>query len=133
METDTSFTSAVVRIKVVGVGGGGNSVVARLAQDRMPGVELIAVNTDAKQLGVLQAAGVLRFRSARDLRRGAAPAAIRSWGRRQPLRMKTGCGLLCVMRIWSSSRLVWVAAWAQAQPRWWLGAFGNSISCLLAW
>lgn len=58
METDTSFTSAVVRIKVVGVGGGGNNVVARLAQDRMPGVELIAVNTDAKQLGALQAAGV---------------------------------------------------------------------------
>ena len=58
METDTSFTSAVVRIKVVGVGGGGNNVIARLAEDRMPGVELIAVNTDAKQLGVLQAAGV---------------------------------------------------------------------------
>lgn len=70
METDTSFTSAVVRIKVVGVGGGGNSVVARLAQDRMPGVELIAVNTDAKQLGVLQAAGVSTLQIGERLTKG---------------------------------------------------------------
>ena len=33
METDTSFTSAVVRIKVVGVGGGGNNIITQLGRE----------------------------------------------------------------------------------------------------
>ena len=47
------ITKAIIRIKVVGVGGGGNSVLLRLAEDRIPGIELIAVNTDAGQLSTL--------------------------------------------------------------------------------
>lgn len=39
-----------VKIKVFGVGGGGNSVLMRLAQDNKLDLELIAVNTDARQL-----------------------------------------------------------------------------------
>ncbi len=38
------------RIKVVGVGGGGSNAVARMYRQRMPGVEYVAVNTDAQHL-----------------------------------------------------------------------------------
>ncbi|MDE2886467.1 MAG: cell division protein FtsZ [Chloroflexota bacterium] len=37
-------------IKVVGVGGGGSNAVRRMYQQRVPGVEYIAVNTDAQHL-----------------------------------------------------------------------------------
>jgi cell division protein FtsZ len=37
-------------IKVVGVGGGGCNAVNRMAQDKIPGVELVAVNTDGQAL-----------------------------------------------------------------------------------
>ena len=37
-------------IKVIGVGGGGSNAVNRMAVEKIPGVELIAVNTDAQAL-----------------------------------------------------------------------------------
>ncbi len=37
-------------IKVVGVGGGGCNAVNRMAKDKIPGVELVAVNTDGQAL-----------------------------------------------------------------------------------
>ncbi|MEK7519932.1 MAG: cell division protein FtsZ [Patescibacteria group bacterium] len=43
------------KIKVVGVGGGGNKAVSRMAADRIKGVEFIAVNTDAQDLHHTQA------------------------------------------------------------------------------
>ena len=59
METlAADIRKAIIRIKVVGVGGGGNSVLLRLAEDKIPGIELIAVNTDLKQLSILNDAGV---------------------------------------------------------------------------
>ena len=36
------------RIKVIGVGGGGNNAVNRMIEDGIEGVEFIAVNTDAQ-------------------------------------------------------------------------------------
>lgn len=38
------------KIKVIGVGGSGNSAVNRMLSDRMRGVEFVAVNTDAQAL-----------------------------------------------------------------------------------
>ncbi len=70
MEQEMPITNAIIRIKVLGVGGGGNSVLLRLAKDQMPGVELIAVNTDAKQLAVLQAAGVQTIQIGKNLTKG---------------------------------------------------------------
>ncbi len=59
METlAADIRKAIIRIKVVGVGGGGNSVLLRLAEDRIPGIELIGVNTDVKQLALLKEAGI---------------------------------------------------------------------------
>ena len=37
-------------IKVVGVGGGGNNAVNRMIEDKMGGVEFIAINTDVRDL-----------------------------------------------------------------------------------
>jgi cell division protein FtsZ len=37
-------------IKVLGVGGGGSNAVSRMAVEKIPGVELIAVNTDGQAL-----------------------------------------------------------------------------------
>jgi cell division protein FtsZ len=39
-----------VRIKVIGVGGGGSNAVARMYRQRLPGIEYVAVNTDAQHL-----------------------------------------------------------------------------------
>jgi cell division protein FtsZ len=42
-------------IKVVGVGGGGCNAVNRMAKEQIPGVELVAVNTDGQALMHIQA------------------------------------------------------------------------------
>ena len=45
----------VVRIKVIGVGGGGNNVVNRMVRSGTRGVDFIAVNTDKQALNVSSA------------------------------------------------------------------------------
>ena len=81
METlSAGITKAVVRIKVVGVGGGGNSVLLRLSEDRIPGIELIAVNTDAKQLALLQEAGIETLQIGAHLTRGRGTGGVAEIG-----------------------------------------------------
>lgn len=43
-------SAPTVRIKVVGIGGGGNNAVARMSKDFIRGVEFIALNTDIQDL-----------------------------------------------------------------------------------
>ena len=38
------------KIKVIGVGGGGNNAVNRMIEEKLDGVEFIAVNTDKQVL-----------------------------------------------------------------------------------
>ena len=45
----------IARIKVIGVGGGGNNAVNRMIEDGIQGVEFIAVNTDAQALNLSRA------------------------------------------------------------------------------
>ena len=47
---ETSIIKPKVKIKVFGVGGGGNSVLMRMGQHNDLDIELVAVNTDAKAL-----------------------------------------------------------------------------------
>jgi len=47
--------SGLPPIKVVGVGGGGCNAINRMAQAQIPGVELVAVNTDGQALMHIQA------------------------------------------------------------------------------
>ena len=42
--------NTVAKIKVIGVGGGGNNAVERMIDDKVEGVEFISVNTDAQVL-----------------------------------------------------------------------------------
>ena len=39
----------VVKIKVIGVGGGGNNVVNRMVRTGARGVDFVAVNTDSRR------------------------------------------------------------------------------------
>ena len=44
------YINGLPPIKVVGVGGGGCNAVSRMAAEKIPGVELVAVNTDGQAL-----------------------------------------------------------------------------------
>ncbi len=50
MEFDTNDNSVIARIKVIGIGGGGNNAVNRMIESNLQGVEFIAVNTDRQAL-----------------------------------------------------------------------------------
>ena len=45
---------ARVRVTVVGVGGAGGNAIQRMADSKLPGLDLLAVNTDAQALGRLK-------------------------------------------------------------------------------
>jgi cell division protein FtsZ len=51
----SSFSKSPVRIKVVGLGGGGSNAVTRMVRDGVDGVEFIAMNTDAQSLAITEA------------------------------------------------------------------------------
>lgn len=51
----------LARIKLIGVGGGGCNTVDRLCQDKAPGVQFLAVNTDAQALMRCQAPTRIRI------------------------------------------------------------------------
>ena len=61
------------RIKVIGVGGGGNNAVNRMIDAGLQGVELIAVNTDAQAL--LNAKAPNRIQIGEKLTRGLGAGA----------------------------------------------------------
>jgi cell division protein FtsZ len=50
MKQPNNHTEAYARIKVVGVGGGGQNAVERMIKEGIQGVEFVAVNTDAQAL-----------------------------------------------------------------------------------
>ena len=58
MTTDDVLIKPKIKIKVFGVGGGGNSVLMRMGQHNELDIELYAVNTDAKQLHQAEQVGV---------------------------------------------------------------------------
>ena len=57
-ETRSSLKEAVVTIKIVGVGGGGNNVLMRLAESGVDKSQLVAINTDVRQLKKVDAEGI---------------------------------------------------------------------------
>ena len=46
-------TANVTRIKVIGVGGGGNNVVNRMVRSGVSGVDFVAINTDKDRKSVV--------------------------------------------------------------------------------
>ena len=51
-QENAAIRRAVVKIKVFGIGGGGNSVLLRLAENNFAETDLVAVNTDAQVLNL---------------------------------------------------------------------------------
>ncbi len=74
-EVDTS-----ARIKVIGVGGGGNSAVNRMIAAKMQGVEFLVINTDAQAL--LHSKAPNKIHIGRDTTRGLGAGADPEVGRR---------------------------------------------------
>jgi cell division protein FtsZ len=68
------------RIKVIGVGGGGNQAVERMIDSKLQGIEFVAVNTDAQALHHSRAAGKVHI--GQNLTRGLGAGADPSVGRR---------------------------------------------------
>ena len=58
----------IARVRVIGVGGGGCNAVSRMYRQRIPGVEYMAINTDAQHL--LHADVPIKFRIGDQLTRG---------------------------------------------------------------
>lgn len=57
-EVQNGIKGAVITIKIVGIGGGGNNVLRRLAKDGFDRNQLLAINTDVRQLKILEDEGV---------------------------------------------------------------------------
>ncbi len=70
----------VARIKVIGVGGGGNNAVNRMIEDGIQGVEFIAVNTDAQALNLSKAE--IKMQIGASLTRGLGAGANPEVGRK---------------------------------------------------
>lgn len=77
---DTKIKRAVVTIKIIGVGGGGNSVLERIAEGNELDVELIAINTDAKHLAHMEKAGVKTLAIGRELTKGLGTGGVADLG-----------------------------------------------------
>ncbi|MDQ0201414.1 cell division protein FtsZ [Neobacillus ginsengisoli] len=70
----------IARIKVIGVGGGGNNAVNRMIEDGIQGVEFIAVNTDAQALKLSKAE--IKMQIGTTLTRGLGAGANPEVGRK---------------------------------------------------
>ena len=57
-EVQNGIKGAVITIKIIGIGGGGNNVLRRLAQSGFDKSQLLAINTDVRQLRILDAEGI---------------------------------------------------------------------------
>jgi cell division protein FtsZ len=79
LDFDTSMEH-LAKIKVIGVGGGGNNAVNRMIEDGVDGVEFIAVNTDSQAIKQSQAA--IKMQIGSNLTRGLGAGANPEIGRR---------------------------------------------------
>ncbi len=68
-------TTTTAQMRVIGIGGGGNNAVNRMIEEDLPGVDFIAVNTDAQALSGCRAVAKLQIgkKLTRGLGAGARP------------------------------------------------------------
>ena len=69
-EDEATIRRAVVKIKVFGIGGGGNSVLKRLAESSFPETDLVAVNTDSHALSLLNMNSIRGIQIGENLTKG---------------------------------------------------------------
>ena len=82
MDENLDFVK-VAKIKVIGVGGGGNNAVNRMVTDGVKGVEFYVANTDAQVLKGITGGNKIFLGKAFDCRIGCAAvrfdSGIRCW------------------------------------------------------
>ena len=69
-ELTNEIKNAIVNIKIIGVGGGGNNVVKRIAENTDLDLDLIAVNTDYKHLKTLTNEHIKKIQIGTNLTKG---------------------------------------------------------------
>ena len=69
-EITNEIKNAIVNIKIIGIGGGGNNVVKRIASVSNLDLDLIAVNTDIKQLNSLDSEKITKIQIGASLTKG---------------------------------------------------------------
>ncbi|HAN09878.1 MAG TPA: cell division protein FtsZ [Clostridiales bacterium] len=80
LELDTTNNINLAKIKVVGVGGGGNNAVDRMIEEGVTGVEFIAINTDGQALE--RSAAGIKIKIGEKLTRGLGAGANPSIGKK---------------------------------------------------
>ena len=80
MGNDAKIKRAVVTIKIVGVGGGGSSVLERLSEGNDLDVELIAINTDAKHLAHMEQCNIRTLQIGSELTKGLGTGGVTDLG-----------------------------------------------------
>jgi len=80
LELDTTNYINLAKIKVVGVGGGGNNAIDRMIEEGVTGVEFIAINTDGQALK--KSAAGIKIQIGEKLTRGLGAGANPSVGKK---------------------------------------------------
>ena len=99
------------RIKVIGVGGGGNNAVDRMIEAGVTKADFVAVNTDLQQLKTVKAPTTIQIgtRLTQGLGAGAKPEI----GKKPQKKQKTNSKPLCRIQKWCSLQQVWAAEQVQ--------------------
>ena len=70
MDKDKNIQSPDIRVKIIGVGGGGVSALERLVEDNLANMELIAINTDARSLRYAEKFGAKTIQIGKNITNG---------------------------------------------------------------
>ena len=99
-EWTEDFSDNKAKIKVVGVGGGGNNAVERMISDGLQGAEFLIVNTDAQvlRLGSAENKLLIGQKLTRGLGAGGRPEIVS----RRPRKVQRRSRMRFPARIWSS-------------------------------
>ncbi|MBI4186642.1 MAG: cell division protein FtsZ [Chloroflexi bacterium] len=76
----TSYVPSAAQIKVIGLGGAGCNAITRMVREQIRGVEFIAMNTDAQQLEITEAA--VRVQLGERLTRGLGAGGDHTLGKK---------------------------------------------------
>ena len=108
------------KIKVIGVGGGGNNAVNRMIDTGLQGVEFVAVNCDAQALMTSKAPTKIQI--GEEVTRGLGAGADPEVGEMRPKKIRTSWQISSKVRIWSLLRPAWAVVLARGLPTSWLNA-----------
>lgn len=102
MSSDPRSSISPCVIKCIGVGGGGGNAMMRMIENGVPGVEFVAINTDAQALGKFSAS-TTTLNIGKEVTRGLGAGGIPENGRKaaeesrnEILKLVTGCDLVFV-------------------------------------